>query len=102
MEDNTKEQNTEEPVDLVDLVEEGSDENAENGDDFKLNAIEDPESDKSRVVQRLTSTMEDPFAPREGKALTWQNVNMNLVSVSIVPTMQVHKKAWIGTVCKSQ
>lgn len=44
---------------------------------------EDLEAQKASFKHSESSNMirhEDPFAQREGKTLTWQNVNMELVS----------------------
>ena len=48
----------------------------------------DPEmgSSKATLVQRKSSMLDrhdDPFAQREGKTLTWHNVNMTLVSTDV-------------------
>ena len=45
-----------------------------------------PKEETTKVLDRMESTLDhhtDPFAPREGKTLTWKNVNMTLVSVSL-------------------
>lgn len=44
----------------------------------------DIEGGVHKVLDRDDSVLDrhtDPFAPREGKTLTWKNVNMTLVSI---------------------
>lgn len=38
------------------------------------------ETDVSQTKHSILLSGDDPFAPREGKALLWRNVNMVLVS----------------------
>lgn len=35
---------------------------------------------KSATTANVLDSRDDPFAPREGKTLTWRNINMTLVS----------------------
>ena len=45
---------------------------------------------KPPEVSKQMSTLDvsaDPFAPREGKTLTWRNVNMTLVRASLLALM---------------
>jgi hypothetical protein len=46
---------------------------------FVDEAVADMEPENKRNNLKKELTMEDPFAPRKGKKLTWQNVNMTLV-----------------------
>ena len=39
------------------------------------------ESSVGRKKSVVLSPSEDPFAPRDGKALLWRNINMTLVSL---------------------
>jgi hypothetical protein len=38
------------------------------------------QSSKNEISRQSTIGADDPFYPREGKTLTWSNVNMKLVS----------------------
>ena len=54
----------------------------------------------SKVLDRYESTLDrhtDPFAPREGKTLTWTNVNMTLVSLFVCAEICTCEGAIAGT-----
>jgi hypothetical protein len=51
---------------------------------------EQPLDQNNVVIDKHT----DPFAPREGKALVWKNVNMTLAGTKDEPTRELLKDVW--------
>lgn len=59
-------------------------------------AVTSPVSELKEVELALPSTRTDPFAKREGKTLTWTNVNMTLTAKGgkDEPDRQLLKNVW--------
>jgi hypothetical protein len=57
-------------------------------------AIKKNQEKNEHVEVALPSTKTDPFAKREGKTLTWTNVNMTLAGKGGKPDLQLLKDVW--------